>query len=120
AGLQRAQHMMIVRRRNNVPEEPDISLSLVDDTTFRDALSGMGIPEGEHDRCGRETGHSATILRRRLSRVPAIREPAWAADVQVAYKLIPLNLAGVWNAETEADREIVGLLTKTDYPDVET
>jgi addiction module HigA family antidote len=119
AGLQKTHHMLIVRRRNDVSAEPDIVLDLVDHKTFREALLAMSIPHEEYERHARETGHSPTILRRRLSRVPAIHAPAWSTDKPLARKLIPLNFAGVWNAESLADREILRLLTNTEYAEVE-
>ena len=120
AGLQKANHMLVVRRRNDVLGDPDIALGLVDHQTFRDALTSIGIPWGEQERYVRETAYSPTILRRRLSRLPAIRTPAWSADKNLARKLIPLNLAGVWNSETAADREIMRLLAEAEYTEIET
>jgi addiction module HigA family antidote len=120
AGLQKANHMLVVRRRNEILGDPDIALGLVDHQTFRDALTSMGIPWGEQERYVRETAHSPTILRRRLSHLPAIRTPAWSANRSLARKLIPLNLAGVWNSENAADREIMRLLAEAEYTEIET
>ncbi len=120
AGLQKDHHMLVVRRHNDVSTDPDITLALVDHQTFSDGLTTMGIPWEEHDRYVRETAHSATILRRRLSHIPAICTPAWSTDKALARKLIPLNLAGVWNSEFAADREIIRLLAKGEYGEIET
>jgi hypothetical protein len=120
AGLQKSHHMLIIRRRNDVSGEPDIALDLVDHQTFREALTAMQIPDEEYERYARETGHSPTILRRRLSRVPAIHIPAWSTDKVLARKLIPLNFAGVWSSETPADREIMRQLANAEYAEVET
>lgn len=119
AGLQKSHHMLIVRRRNDVSGEPDIALDLVDHQTFREALMAMGLPDEDYERYARETGHSPTILRRRLSRVPAIRAPAWSTDKALARKLIPLNFAGVWNSDTPADRETMRLLADAEHADIE-
>ena len=119
AGIQRTHHLMIIRRRNTDHGEPDVSLDLVDDKSFRDALSEMGLPSEEFDRYARESGHSPTILRRRLSQIHAIRQPAWSTDQALARKLIPLTFAGVWNSDSVADREIMGLLAHAPYSDIE-
>jgi addiction module HigA family antidote len=119
-GLQKSHHTLIIRRRNDVSGEPSISLDLVDHQTFREAIVAMKIPEEECERYARETGTSPTILRRRLSRWPAIRTPAWSTDNALARKLIPLNLAGVWNSEALADREIMQQLASAEYVEIET
>ncbi len=119
AGLQKTHHMLIIRRRNDISGEPNVALDLVDHQTFREALTAMGLPDEDYERYARETGHSPTILRRRLSRVPAIRAPAWSTDKTLACKLVPLNFAGVWNSDTPADRETLRLLADAQYHDIE-
>jgi addiction module HigA family antidote len=119
AGLHRAQRTIIIRRRNAVEGKPDIALDLIDDTTFRKALTTMGIPDEEVPAYARASGQSATILRRRLSDVPAIKFPPWAEDNALTRKLIPIGFAGVWNSEMKADREILSFLTGDSYENVE-
>jgi addiction module HigA family antidote len=119
AGLHRIHHMLVIRRRNDVAHEPDIALDLVDHQTFREALAAMGLPDEDYARYARETGHSPTILRRRLSEVPAIHTPAWSADKALARKLIPLSFAGAWDSETPADCEILRLLAHSDNAEIE-
>jgi addiction module HigA family antidote len=119
AGIHKTQHTIIIRRRNSVEGEPDIMLDLVDDATFRTALTTMGIAEEEIPTYARASGQSATILRRRLSDVPAIKIPPWAHDSALTKKLIPLGFAGVWNSETPADQEILTFLTCDPYEVVE-
>ena len=119
AGLQKTHHLLILRRHNDVSGDPDIALDLVDDMTYREALTTMGLPEEDCPRYARETGNSPTILRRRLSPIPAIREPAWATDPAQARKLIPLNFAGAWSSDAAADQEIMRLLAGIDYRDIE-
>ena len=59
----------------------------------------------------RESGRSPTVLRRRLARLDAIREPAWASEEVVAGNLIPMVLAGAWNQTNAADVEVIGMLS---------
>jgi addiction module HigA family antidote len=120
AGIQATHHLLITRRRSDISIEPDITLGLVDDRTYRDALLAMGLPEPEYPNYARKTAYSPTILRRHLSQIPAIREPAWSADKHLARDLIPLNFAGAWDSENEADREVMRALAKKDkYCEIE-
>lgn len=119
AGLHRKQHTIIVRKRNAIESEPEITLDLIDDATFKKSLSEMGVGDDDASRLERESGQSLTILRRRLSDVPAIKSPPWANDASIARRLIPLALAGVWNSETEADRAILEHLSGEKFDDVE-
>ena len=100
AGLQTTHHILIARRRNDMSGEPDIALDLVDDITYREALTAMGLHEPDYHRYARETANSPTILRRHLSKVPAIHNPAWSSDKALARSLIPRNFAGVWDSKT--------------------
>src|SRR3989442_12985987 len=76
-GAHRKLHTIIVRPRNTVDAEPDITLDLLGHEAFRAALAKMGIGDHDADVLGRESGYSPTILRRRLSKNPAIRTPLW-------------------------------------------
>lgn len=120
AGVHTSRHTIIVRRRNAVEGDADISLDLLDDKTFKAALVAMGMGDDEIRRYERESGQSPTILRRRLSQVDEIKSPPWARDTGLARKLVPLALAGVWNSQTEADQEILKVLTgESSYPKIE-
>src|SRR5260370_6121463 len=83
AGLHKIQHTIIVRRRNAVESEPDIELDLVDDETFKKGLIVMGIREEDVPPLSHASGQSLTILRRRLSEVPAIKFPPCAEDTEL-------------------------------------
>ena len=119
AGIHRTQHTLIVRRRNSVDNEPDIALDLLDDATFKKALTAMGIPEDDIPVLARASGQSPTILRRHLSEVPAIKSPPWAQDGELTRKLVPLGFAGVWHSQTSADQEILSYLSDDPYEVVE-
>ena len=111
--LYRNCHCIIIRPANEV-DEPDIRLKLGGRQFFSDALKGIGITEDRIDRLIRESGRSPAVLRRRLSVVPAIREPTWAGDPQIARKLLPATLVGAWNKASSADLEVVRRLGRTD------
>jgi hypothetical protein len=67
----------IVYPRNATNAEPDIVLETLNWETFNKALIAMGLDKDRVDQLARESGRSPTVLRRRLSRLPAIRTPDW-------------------------------------------
>ena len=119
-GLWRRRHCVIVRAGNDVNAEPDIRLGLLGREDFSAALEAMGLSEDRIERLDRESARSPTVLRRRLSVVPAVRTPRWAEDRETARKLLPAALTGTWHDASPADREIVRLLAGArEYRDTE-
>ena len=118
--LYRRSHCVIVRLGNDVYAEPDIRLGLPGSEEFSVALKSMGLSEERIQMLTRESGRSPTVLRRRLSNIPAVRAPDWARDTEKARKLLPTALVGAWHRASSADREVVRLLARAneDY-DVE-
>ena len=119
ADAHRRLHCIVFRPRNAVDIEPDITLDLLSYDALKEALVSIGIEDDEVERLARESGHSPTILRRRLSQNLAIRSPAWASDDSTAATLGPIALVGAWHAEPEADREIVSYVSDQQYEAVE-
>ena len=118
--MYRRRHCIVVRPRNAVDRDPDIAVELVGLQEFESALADMGITERERvDRLARESGRSPTVLRRRLSKVDAIRTPPWAGEMAVARRLIPMTLVGAWHAGSVADRDIVAALADRSYQEIE-
>ena len=119
AAVYRQRHCIAIRPRNAVDSEPDIALDLLDYKAFETALAEMGIEDDEADRLARESGRSPTILRRRLSTIPAIRTPEWARDKEIARALIPMALVGAWHVDSRADREVVSFQGNGGYERIE-
>lgn len=119
ATVYRRHHCIVVRPRNAVDSEPDIALDLLRHEPFEKALAAMGITGDDVDRLARESGRSPTILRRRLSKIDAIRTPQWARDAEIAKSLIPMTLIGAWNAKAKADGEVVSVLASRPYQEIE-
>jgi len=112
AALSRPPHLIIARRRNSLSREPDVTLDLVDEESFRKALADMGMHQPDFHRISAQTANSPTILRRRLAeKYPSIAVPSWSSDEVTARALIPLIFAGAWDNEKEADLEIMRCLT---------
>lgn len=118
--LPRRCHCIIVRPSNDVYAEPDILFKPLGDEDFEKALKEMGLPSEDIERLARESARSPTILRRRLSNIPAIRTPEWAENAETARKLLPVAMVGAWHRASPADCEVVGLLARVDdYREVE-
>lgn len=119
ATVYRQRHCIVVRPRNAVDREPDLTIELLDHSAFKKALADMGIGPERVDRLSRESGRSPTVLRRRLSPIPAIKTPSWAGDPEVVRRLIPAALVGVWHCGSKADREVLATLADCEYEKTE-
>lgn len=119
SSIYRRRHCIVVRPRNAVRSDPDIALRQLNREAFEKALADIGLVDDRVERLARETGRSPTILRRRLSKIDAIRMPEWAKHGETARDLIPLALIGVWRTDSDADRKIVSTLAGTHYARVE-
>lgn len=119
-GEYKNRHTIIVRPRNTVEPEPTVVLDLLGYEPFRKALEAMGIKDHHRiDELGRESGYSPTILRRRLSKVPAINRPEWAQDGNAVRRLIPIMLVGAWHTQSKGDCEVMHVLAGKPCDDVE-
>ena len=118
-GAQRRLHCIVLRHRNSVHLNADIELGLLRDDNFRQALTAMGIDEDCIARLARESGHSPTILRRRLSKVPAIRTPIWADDEAAAKELVAMALIGTWRSDVKVDQGILCCVGSRPYEVIE-
>lgn len=99
---------------------PGISLEMPSHECFRESLVSMGINSQDVVRYSRESGQSLTVLRRRLSKIPAIQSPDWNKDNQIVRSLVPFMFVGAWDAENIADREVLSSLSNIkDYGEIE-
>jgi len=110
---------VIIRPRNAVDSDPDIALDLLRHEDFRKALQTLKLSDEEIDKLALESGRSPTILRRRMSNIPAVRTPPWAQDATIARSLIPMTLVGAWHNGSKADCEVISLLAQSASDKVE-
>lgn len=101
--------------RNATNEEAHIVLEPLRFEAFSKALEAMGKSNDKIAELSNASGCSLTVLRRQLSKIRAIRMPAWAKDTRLASSLVPFMLAGVWDEQNEADREILSSLAAVPY-----
>lgn len=109
APFARSLHAIVVYPRN-AAMEPHIVLEPASHETFRTALEEMGYNRDDIARLENESGRSLTVLRRRLSTVPAVRTPEWALNAKTAESLVPFLFVGAWNSANDTDREALSLL----------
>lgn len=103
-------HTIAVYPCNATNADIDVTLKPLSYMTFREGLEDMGLDRDEIHRLERESGRSPTVLRRRLSSVPAIRTPQWAADEEIAAELVPFFLVGAWSSANTTDQTLLALL----------
>ena len=115
----RGRHCVVARRRSGVDRKPDAAVARPGHTAFEQALAAMGVTEQRVHQLERDSGRSPTVLRRRLSEIPAVRTPSWAEDREVARRLVPMALAGSWHKGSPADCEVLATLAARDYDTVE-
>lgn len=117
--LIRCCHCLIVGSASSagVEAKPDIKLGLPTLKGFSNSLESMGYNDDRIEFLARESGRSPTVLRRRLSNIPAVRNPSWAEEDQIARKLLPTAFVGAWNKNTEprfSDLDVVSKLAQVD------
>lgn len=118
AGIHRQHHTVVVTRRAALEDEADIVFDLADHQTFETGLTAMGFDRDGVSRLARDSGHSLTVLRRRLSEIPAIRTPPWAQK-DVADRLMPLVLVGAWDSTSDADQAILSDIAARTHDEIE-
>ncbi len=120
SGDYRNLHTIVIRPRNSAEATPDVALDLMNYDSFSKALTAMGIDDHHQIQdLARESGYSPTILRRRLSKIPAIQTPPWAKSHEAIKGLIPMMLVGAWHSQSSGDREILSFLAGVEYDDLE-
>ncbi len=110
---------IVVCPRNAANVDPHVVLQPVTYDAFRSALEEMGYGRDDIAKYDNESGRSLTVLCRRLSAVPAIRTPLWAADAETAGMLTPFLVIGAWNSTNAADQIVLALLAEKPYDDLE-
>jgi addiction module HigA family antidote len=95
---------IVITPRHAANSEPEISLEVLGFEAFKTGLEKMRQGEDDIRRLERESGRSLTVLHRRLSKLPGVITPDWAANQNIASNLIPFMLVGTWNGSHEVDR----------------
>jgi hypothetical protein len=111
--LARTNQIILVLGNDDQADGAD-RLERMNTADFSAGLKSMGIEEGEAFRLAGICGRSLTVLSRLRPSAIATR-PGWQNDP----KLVPIVLAGGWNALNEHDRAAVAKLCNTSYDSVD-
>lgn len=103
-------HAVVVYPRNVANATPHVVLEPLSHDAFRAGLEAMGLDRDDVSKYEDESGRSVTVLRRRMSTVPAVRTPAWASDAKASISLMPFLFVGVWDSRRAADQLALSLL----------
>jgi len=106
----RSLRTIVVYPRNASNANPDIILEPLGYEVFDKALGAMDKGRDEITRLANASGRSLTVLRRILSKVPAIQTPVWAANHQASSSIVPLVLLGTWDTRNDADQTALSLI----------
>jgi addiction module HigA family antidote len=102
-------HTIVIYPRNSTNSDPHVVLEPLNYEAMRSSLEDMGCGPDDVKKWINESGRSLTVLRRRLAKVPAVRNPEWAADHEVASSLVPYLFVGTWNSSNTADQTVLTL-----------
>jgi addiction module HigA family antidote len=120
APLARSMHTIVVYPRNAANANPHMVLEPLNYEAFCASLEGMGYGRDDVTKYSNESGRSLTVLRRRLTNVPAVRTPEWAADHEATTSLIPFLFIGAWSSTNTTDQTALALLANADsYEELE-
>jgi hypothetical protein len=110
-------HVVVSASRHRRHQGTTLTLRRMFQSSLHDALRAVGTNAVDAERISREAGGSFTILKRLLSRIPALTTPRWclAAD---ACALAPLLLAGAWDDQNPHDRSTLESLSHRSYTEL--
>lgn len=107
--------VVIYSRNATIQSKEEIVLEPLGYEAFSKALKEMGKSRDEITRLSHESGRSLTVLRRRLSHIPAIRTPEWAVNHETARSLVPLVLLGTWDTKNKVDQTVLSRLANVSF-----
>jgi hypothetical protein len=111
--LARTNQVILVLGSDDRADDAQV-LDRMNTVNFAAGLKSMGIEEGEAFRLAGMCGRSLTVLSRLNASAIAI-PPQWRDDPS----LVPMVLAGGWDASNEYDQEVVAKLCKSSYDSVD-
>lgn len=95
--------LIVPLARGQVGGAPDIDLEPISGEHFEKCLEQLGLTDHEIMVAERESGRSITVLRRRWAVTPALAQPKWSGDSEIAGKLVPFALCGAWHLGRNGD-----------------
>lgn len=102
-------HSFVIYPKNALAHNIDITLEILDTTTFIKALEEMGNPYDKASVIAKKSGYSLSVLRRQISEINAIKVPGWIEKSN--RELIPFLFAGIWDSNNKNDCSILEQLS---------
>ena len=116
AAVGRGHHVLLPQGRNEPQLGRTIEVLRVRSDEVTAALMAMGFAKERAEQLAPLARNSIGALRRQMAVHPAALVPAWATP-EVAATVLPAILAGRWNEENKADREVIAALATMSYAD---
>lgn len=115
--VRKGHRVLLASDRFTPGQFQSLKLSRPEAFQLGNALIEAGFDEQDARKHALDCSGSLTVLKRRLSRVPATTEPAWSRD-ELADQIAPLVLIGCWEDASIADNELVSQMLGKSYADV--
>ena len=112
--LARTNQVILVLGSDDRADETEV-LDRMNTVDFAAGLKSMGIEEAEAFRPAGVCGRSLTVLSR-LKHSGSVAQPKWHDDP----KIVPIVLAGGWDASNDHDQAVVAKLCNSTYESVDT
>lgn len=110
-------HVVVFAPHHRKHQGSALMLRRIFQSSLHDALRAAGASDVDSQRIARDAGGSFTILKRLLSKNPALTTPRWCLGAE-ASALSPLLLAGAWDDNNPADKLILERLAGRPYADL--
>jgi hypothetical protein len=118
AQASRNGHHVLIASHQFGPTTPDKQiLPRVIRSELEKALIASGLDEERARRLALDSGGSLTVVKRRLARFPATRQPIWSQPPE-NLSLVPFLLAGSWSDACEPDQAAMAKLSGRPYAEV--
>jgi hypothetical protein len=114
----RQGHRVVLPQGETPGERPStLKLPRADRYELEKALVSSDLDEEHARRRADQSGGSLTVLKRLLGRFPGTTQPEWTIPAN-ASALVPMLLAGSWDANCDSDRAALEKLSGKPYSDV--
>jgi hypothetical protein len=110
-------HVVVFASRHRKHQGTTLTLRRMFQSSLHDVLRETGANAVDAQRVAREAGGSFTILKRLLSKNPALTTPRWCLGTETS-ALAPLLLAGAWDDSNPDDKAILERLSGRPYAEL--
>jgi hypothetical protein len=113
-GLKSGHRVVILLGRSDRETGNTLVLPRLKRYVVAEVLEQMGVEQARRGELAKLARRSLLAFRRKLSQQPSVQQPTWSRPGE-ARSIVPLLLAGMWNANAEGDRDALASLARSDY-----